>query len=192
MFLSRIKREMRLTAVRKQFYKNAKTDPSTVFQVSASCRNGGAHSNITIASHCTIAAEFIACFGGRISVGENTYIGPGTSIQAKENVSIGNNVIIANNVVLVDNNNHPVEPEKRLEMSACEDFMRDEKWTWKDAVSAPIRIEDNVWIGRDARVLKGVTIGKGSVVALGAIVTKDVPPKAVMGGVPENVIRIEE
>ena len=173
----------------KNFEKNALVAHPLVLMASAVCRNEGPSGNIMIGNHCTIGAEFIALFGGKITVGDNTYIGQGTSLQAKENITIGNNVIIANNVLLIDNNNHPVDPQKRLEMSACADFMRDEKWSWKDAASAPIVIEDNVWIGRDVRIMKGVTVGKGSVVALGAIVTKNVPPYTVVAGNPAKVVK---
>ena len=49
--------------------------------------------------------------------------------------------------------------------------------------------EDNVWLGRDCRIMKGVTVGKGSIVALGAIVTKDVPPYTVVAGNPAKVVK---
>ena len=74
-------------------------------------------------------------------------------------------------------------------MSECEDFMRDSLWSWEYAESKPIVIKDNVWIGRDCRILKGVTVGEGSIVALGAIVTKDVPPYTVVAGNPAKVVK---
>ena len=109
-----------------------------------------------------------------------------------EKIEIGNDVIIANNVLLVDNNNHPTSPEERMKMSQCDDFLRDELWSWKYAESKPIVIDDNVWIGRDSRILKGVTVGKGSIVALGAIVTRDVPPYSVVAGNPAKVVKTLE
>ena len=102
---------------------------------------------------------------------------------------VSSNVIIANDVILLDNNNHPVSPEMRLKMSACEDFINDELWSWKYAESAPVVIEENVWIGRDARIMKGVTVGKGSVVALGAVVTHNVPAYCVVAGNPARVVK---
>lgn len=59
----------------------------------------------------------------------------------------------------------------------------------RETSSAPITICDNVWIGTGAMILKGVTIGEGAVVAAGAIVTKDVPQRCLVGGVPAKVIR---
>lgn len=173
----------------KRFRSSAQVAGDIVFMDGASCRNTGPAENVVIGRHCTIGAAFIALFGGKITVGENTYIGPETSLQSKERITIGNNVIVANNVILLDNNNHPTSSEMRMKMSACQDFINDELWTWKYADSAPITIEDNVWIGRDARILKGVTVGKGSIIALGAVVTRDVPAYSVAAGNPARVVK---
>lgn len=159
------------------------------FGKGARCQNSGPKNNVVIGKHCTISALFQALYGGKITVGNNVYIGCNTILQSKESVAIHDNVIIANNVVVVDNNNHPTSPTARLSMSACDNYMKDELWTWKHAESKPIVIEENVWIGRDARILKGVTIGKGSIVALGAVVTHDVPPYTVVAGNPAKVVK---
>lgn len=187
--LRRLLNKRRMHKIRRSFAARAVCADNTTLLPGASCRNTGSASSIRIDGHCTIGAEFIALHGGRITVGQNTYIGPSTSIQAKQDIRIGNNVIIANNVILVDNNNHPTDPAMRLQMSACADYMHDPLWSWEPADSAPIVIEDNVWIGRDSRILKGVTVGKGSIVALGAIVTKDVPPYSLVAGNPARVVK---
>ena len=187
--LNGIKAKLAQKAVKKSFDKNARVGAQLHLMASASCRNDGAPENVQIGNHCTIGASFIALFGGVITVGENTYIGPGTSLQAKERITIGKDVIIANNVVILDNNNHPVSPEARQKMSACQDYLHDPLWSWKFAESAPVVIEENVWICRDARILKGVTVGKGSIVALGAVVTHDVPAYSVGAGNPAKVVK---
>ena len=175
---------------KKEFDRNANVNVAEITLLGgASCHNSGAKENISIGNHCTIGALLQAFWGGKITIGNNTYIGPSSIIQSKESVVIKDNVIIANNVLIVDNNNHPVDPAMRLKMSACEDFMNDELWSWKYAASKPIVIEENVWIGRDSRILKGVTVGKGSIVALGAVVTKDVPPYTVVAGNPAKVVK---
>ncbi len=68
------------------------------------------------------------------------------------------------------------------------DWGRGEK-DWTHVAMAPVRIEDKVWIGFNAIVLKGVTVGTGSVVAAGAIVTRDVPPWTVVAGAPARVVK---
>ena len=187
--LFRVYNKLQEKKKRKRFMLNSNIDTSTIFMLGARCDNTGARESISIGKHCTLGCLLQTRFGGKIVIGENTYIGQNTIIQAKESVKIGNCVIIANNTLIVDNNNHPTEPDLRYKMSMCEDFLHDELWSWKYAESKPIIIEDNVWIGRDCRILKGVTIGKGSIVALGAVVTKDVPPYTIVAGNPAKVVK---
>ena len=143
-FVRKILYAYRKRVIRKQFAKHSVFSKDLLLFDRASCINSGDPQNIIIANHCTIGASFVALCGGKITIGENTYIGPHTCIQAKEKISIGKNVMIANNVLLVDNNNHPTAPEERMKMSQCDDFLNDELWSWKYAESKPIIIEDNV------------------------------------------------
>jgi len=172
-----------------KFAKNAVLGDNNTFMSSAKAHVDSKRNCIRIGNNNTIGALFQALCGGNISVGNNTYIGSQTVLQAKESISIGSYVIIANNVLIVDNNNHPVEPEMRMNMSKCDNFLTDELWSWKYAKSKPVVIGDNVWIGRDSRILKGVIIGEGAIVALGAIVTNDVPPYSVVAGNPAKVVK---
>ncbi len=186
----RFYRRFRKKKADKNFLRCVTADPKElVLLPGVMCKSNMPKENIVIGKHCTFGGQIHALHGGRISIGDHTYVGPGTMIQTKEQITIGNNVIIANNVILLDNNNHPVDPEARLQLSLCEDYLNDELWSWKYAESKPIAIEDNVWIGRDSRILKGVTIGKGSIVALGSIVTKDVPPYTVVAGNPAKIVK---
>ena len=169
--------------------KNSLVGKNIKYATSSAIVNTGKKENVNIGSHGCYFGIIQAMCGGKVSIGNNFYIGAGTYIQAKEKVEIGDNVIISNNVLIVDNNNHPVEPEERLKMSLVEDYMSDERWTWKYAISAPIVIQDNVWIGKNAVIMKGVTVGKGSVVALGAVVTHNVPPYTVVAGNPAKIVK---
>lgn len=173
----------------KNFRKSATVGEETRILFPAFCRNTGASENVKIGRHSYISGVFQALFGGQIVVGDNTYIGSKTTIQAKEKIEIGNDVIISNNVLIMDNNSHPVEPEMRLEMSKCADYLTDEKWSWSYAHSKPVKICDNTWIGKNASILKGVTIGKGSVVALGAVVVHDVPEYVIVAGNPAQIVK---
>jgi maltose O-acetyltransferase len=188
--MKKLMRRLKDRKIKKIFCQKVSVDPNQLTTMSGiACTNTGTSDMISIGNHCTLGCLLQALYGGKINIGNNTYIGPQTIIQSKESVTIGDNVIIANNVLIVDNNNHPVEPEMRLKMSACNDFLHDELWTWKYAESKPIVIESNVWIGRDSRILKGVHIGEGSIVGLGAVVTKDVPPYTVVAGNPARVVK---
>jgi len=187
--LKRLYHKHKQYRVKRNFAKNSVFEPDAYFFTYAHCNNTGRPENISIGNHCYIGCIITAQHGGKVTIGNNVYIGGSTWLQCKDSITIGNNVIIANNTMLIDNNNHPSSPEMRMKMSQCDDFLSDPLWSWQVADSAPIIVEENVWIGRDARILKGVTIGRGSIVALGAIVTHDVPPYTVVAGNPARVVK---
>ena len=110
---------------------------------------------------------------GTLDIGENTFINYGTSVSAMERVTIGRDCNIGTYCMIMDNDFHRLEPERRYEMPE----------------SGPITIGNNVWLGGHVIVLKGVTIGDGSVVAAGSVVTKDIPPRSIAVGSPAKVIR---
>ena len=110
---------------------------------------------------------------GLLEIGENSFINYGTSIYAGEHVRIGRDCNIGTYCMVMDNDFHGLEPERRHETPP----------------SKPIIIGDNVWLGGRTTVLKGVTIGDGSVVAAGSIVTKDIPPRTLAAGAPARAVR---
>lgn len=118
-----------------------------------------------------VPVELASQAGGRLEIGNRTYINSGTSICAKQLVRIGENCAIGNYSLIMDTDFHAVEDHLQ------------------PGISRPVMIHDHVWIGARVTVLKGVTIGCGAVVAAGAVVTKDVPPYTVVGGVPAHLIR---
>lgn len=107
---------------------------------------------------------------GKLIVGKNSRLN-GVHIDARELIQIGENVRIAPYTIILDSDFHD---------------LRDH---FSDGASKPIIIEDDVWLATRSTVLKGVRIGKGAVVATGAVVTKDVPPRSVVAGVPAKVIK---
>lgn len=113
-----------------------------------------------------------------IVIGKNVSINRYTTITARAPVTIGNNVLIGP-FVTITSSNHAYDIQNIL---IRDQGHRDE----------PITIEDDVWVGAHAVVLPGVTIGRGSVLAAGAVVTKDVAPYSVVGGVPAKYIKKRE
>ncbi len=120
----------------------------------------------------TLIPPFYADHGLNITVGRTVFIGHECAFTGHAPIDIADEVMIAHKVNLVTAG-HPVEPAKRREYITAE----------------PITIDSNVWIGAAATVLPGVHIGAGSVVAAGAVVTRDVPPATLVAGVPATVIR---
>lgn len=105
---------------------------------------------------------------GRISIGDNCGFS-GTVIASALSITIGNNVRCGANTLITDTDWHQDDPR-----------------TGKDA---PVIIEDNVWLGYGVKVLKGVTIGQGTLIGAGSIVTKSIPANVIAAGNPCKVIR---
>lgn len=120
----------------------------------------------------TLFPPFTTDYGRNIHLGKNVFINSGCRFQDQGGIYIGDDALIGHNVVLATLN-HDMAPAKRQKL-----------------IPAPVRIGKRVWIGSNATVLSGVTIGDNAVVAAGAVVTKDVPANAVVGGVPAKVIRM--
>lgn len=112
-----------------------------------------------------------------------------TCIRAKSTITIGNDVNIGGDCLIMDSDTHPLDYLKRRRNYACTRQNMSERELAELNPSAPIVIEDDVWIGARCQILKGVTIGARSVIAAGSVVTKDIPSDVVAGGVPCRVIR---
>ena len=122
----------------------------------------------------TIAtSEFVTGPDGTLEIGAGVFINYGCSIAATQLVRIGARCNIGTYVIMMDNDFHHVEPERRNETPE----------------SAPIILEENVWLGARVIVLRGVTIGADSVIGAGSVVTRDIPPRSVAAGMPAKVIR---
>lgn len=169
--------------------KNAIVGKDVRFYMRSSCINTGGRKNVRIGDHVCMFGSISALYGGRVSIGSHCYIGGGTTIQASDSVEIGDHVIIAGGVRILDNNIHPVDPQQRLRMTGCADYLTDDLWTWKHARHAPVIIRENVWIGQEAVIMKGVTVGRGAVVGMRAVVTHDVPEYTVVAGNPARVVK---
>jgi len=117
----------------------------------------------------------VAYSGKRIAIGDDTAMS-GAVLYGRENITIGRNCLLGANSRIFTTDFHPLRAQDRLARNT-------------EAISsAPVVLEDVVWIGADVIILKGVTIGRGSVIAAGSIVTKDIPPGVLAGGVPARVI----
>lgn len=109
--------------------------------------------------------------GKNINVGKNVFINSGCRFQDQGGITIGDGALIGHNVVLATLN-HDTDPRKRSTMHP-----------------APITIGKDVWIGANVTVVPGVDIGDGAIIAAGAVVSKDVPPNVIVGGVPAKILK---
>ena len=122
----------------------------------------------------------------RIEVGDRVGISS-SCLWSKNMIKIGNDVKIGGDCIIIDNDAHPLDYYKRRDRYAMETGWN--KYVDEDISSAPIYIEDDVWIGARCLVLKGTHIGARSIIAAGSVVTKDIPSDVVAGGNPCKVIR---
>jgi maltose O-acetyltransferase len=111
--------------------------------------------------------------GAELEIGERAFINYGCSIGATQRVRIGPRCTIGTHVIMMDNDFHRLEPDRRDERPP----------------SAPIELEENVWLGARVIVLRGVTIGANSVIGAGSVVSQNVPGGVIAAGVPAKVLR---
>lgn len=115
---------------------------------------------------------FYTTGGAGISIGRKVFVNQNCTFYDLGGIDIGDDVMIGPNVSLITSG-HPVEPSRR-----------------RDCVLArPIVIESNVWIAAGATIIAGVVVGEDAVVAAGSVVTRNVPPRTLVGGNPARVIR---
>lgn len=144
--------------------------------------------------------EILVTGGGQLVIGDGCSFGSNLRLYCKDKIAIGNYVLISWNVLIADYDSHPIGPESRLQemLYIHENFfpsfgrkrslrpLPDYRPTYS---TKPVKIGNNVWIGANAIILKGVSIGDDSIVAAGAVVTSDVAPQCIVGGNPARLIK---
>lgn len=145
--------------------------------------------HIRLGMHTHVRGELLVFgHGGCIDIGDYCYVGEGTRIWSAKSIVIGNRVLISHNVNIFDNDTHPIEdPVARHEQ--FREIITSGHPARLDLNEAPVVIEDDALIACQSIILSGVTIGKGAVVAAGAVVTRDVPPYTIVAGNPARLVR---
>jgi acetyltransferase-like isoleucine patch superfamily enzyme len=115
---------------------------------------------------------------GEVRIGAKSVVGQECTVSAYQHVSIGRECIVADRVMLIDFDHGVVEVERPIRLQGI--YKRD------------VRVGNNVWLGYGACILRGVTVGDNSIVGTSAVVTREVPDNAVVGGVPARIIRMRE
>lgn len=138
--------------------------------------------NVELGDNTTFGRGTVFWAPNNIKVGNNVYIGKYCTIQA--DVQIGNNVLIGNNVGLIGKFDHDYS---KIGVSIKESpWIGDDSYNFKGK-GLNIKVNDDVWIGYGVIILTGANIGRGAIIAAGSIVTKNVPPYAIVAGNPAKI-----
>lgn len=146
-----------------------------------------AQSPILIGDECNIRARLVCRLGeSSIKVGNHCFLGSGTVLLAAKQIQIGDHVLIGGNCYITDNDGHALDPELRV--NDVSDSVLGRK-NWVHVGMGAVLIGDHVWIAPNCIILKGVTIGRGAVIAAGSVVTRDIPEMMLAAGNPARPIK---
>jgi acetyltransferase-like isoleucine patch superfamily enzyme len=139
----------------------------------------GRHATLELGRWCWVGHGCkLRSHEGTVSIGAKTVLGQECTISSFQHVSIGRECVVADRVMLIDFDHGIAEVERPIRLQGI--YKRD------------VRVGNNVWIGYGACILRGVTVGDNAVIGTNAVVTKDVPANAVVGGVPARLIRMRD
>ncbi|WP_242983052.1 acyltransferase [Clostridium tertium] len=140
--------------------------------------------NISIGKDSTFGRGTTLYAPNRIKIGNNVYIGKYCSLET--DITIENNVLIGNNVGIIGRYDHDYSViGKTIKDSP---WIGDKEYNFK-GLGLAVFIEEDTWIGYGSIILSGVRIGKGSIVAAGSVVTKDIPPYSIVAGNPSKILK---
>lgn len=150
--------------------------------------NLGPVGRIQIGNWVTLTGDELRSYGGSIAIGDCVWMSVRGQIVSAIRVEIGDHSIFGRDVYISDTNEHPTDALARRDQTDG----AQKNGTPPDrtkAAAAPVRIGSDVWVGERAFILKGVTVGDGSIVAAGSVVTTDVPAATIVAGNPARVVK---
>jgi acetyltransferase-like isoleucine patch superfamily enzyme len=136
---------------------------------------------VSLGAHCTVEHDAYFKYDGiwapgpRLVIGDYVFIGVGCEFNFKRGITIGSHCLIASGCYFIDHDHQSARRDVPM-------------GTQSDGPEAPVTLENDVWIGANVVLLKGVTIGRGAIVAAGAVVRHSIPPYEIWGGVPAKKI----
>ena len=186
-----VRRRLRIIEAAEEWWKKQKCTSSIGARLHQSSRIENLQFDpkaIVIGSYSHIRGQLtVMPHGGRISIGNYCFVGEGARIWSSQSIAIGDHVLISYGVSIHDNISHPRSARRRHEHFqeiATTGYPKQVE----DIPSAEIVIEDDVWIGFNSTVMKGVTIGRGAIIGAGSMVVEDVEAYTTVVGNPARVV----
>jgi len=175
--------------------KNIHTHKSSTFLDGAQFRLNPTN-KITIGKNSLVGAFFnFESTKGEVIIGENTFIHDGSKLMARTKIEIGNHVMISWDCTIMDHSSHSLNYQERvndfdkllLSTQQKRHLLKDKSWEYVN--TTPVKIEDHVWIGFGAVIMRGVTIHEGAIIGSQSVVREDVPAWSVVIGNPARVVK---
>ena len=176
-----------LMAVWRQFEANGRQGDPLYLSLNSRLVNRNAREAVSIGSGCALRAIIRLEPNGRLTIGNDVYMGDGCIVSVMDNVSIGDGTLFAHGVQLFDNDTHPTDASDRVA-----DFRKKLGHRLPRPIAighAPVTIGKRCWLGMNSIVMKGVSIGDDTIVASGSVVVKDLPAGVIAAGNPARPLR---
>jgi len=148
---------------------------------------GSKKSDIIIGDNVKLYGRIISTNGGKVIIENDVHVGPFTLIGSAELVHIKRHAMISSNVTIMDNNNHPVDPDERKKINTKGADPKLKRWEFSEA--KPIILEQNVWVGRQSSILKGVTLGENSILAACGVLSRSAGKNTIFAGNPAREVK---
>jgi acetyltransferase-like isoleucine patch superfamily enzyme len=170
------------------YTKIATIDANAIITDQAKILNSRGQQYVKIGKNTVLCGDLVT-FGtrGEINIGDYCFIGENSKIWSAKSICIGNRVLISYNVNIHDQNAHPLDSNERHKDQI--NILEGKGILSNKINDIEINIKDDVWIGFNSTILKGVTIGRGAIIGSNTIITSDVPDFAVVVGNPAKIIK---
>jgi acetyltransferase-like isoleucine patch superfamily enzyme len=176
-----------LWRVFESFEASAQVGEGLRLGLNARLVNKAAKDAVRIGTNCAIRGVIRCARGARVTIGDTVYVGDGVIMDALSSIEIGDATLIAHGAQIFDNNSHPVDAAEREAHFRSIIGLQADRGV--KIGSAPVKVGRRCWLGFNAAVMKGVTLGDDAIVAAAAMIVRDVEAKTIVAGNPAQVIK---
>ncbi len=183
----KLRSEYHLGRVWKSFEDNAIIDENLRLSPNAAMVNKNKKEAVKIGKNVICRGIIRIEKNGSLEIGDDVYIGDDVIISAQDQIIIGKGTLLANGVQVFDNTSHPIDWQER-----SDHFKMIAGLITKKKITVPairVKIGNYCWLCANSMVLKGVNVGDHSIIGAGCVITKDVPPDVMVGGIEQKIVK---